>query len=44
MKREDIEFKTIENLVLQFGSDYPLGREVRKLYWNLRKENEEKDI
>ena len=34
--KKQINFETIEKLILQFGSDYDLGEEVRKLYWEIK--------
>ena len=44
MKKEDINFSTIQKIVDENRNDSDLGSVIRKLYWNLRKENEEKDI
>lgn len=40
MNEKEINFETIEKLVLKFGSNYDLGEEIRRIYW-LNKQNEE---
>jgi len=36
MFKEKIDFNSIEELVLRFGSNYDLGEEIRQLYWRLK--------
>ncbi len=40
MNEKEINFETIEKLVLKFGNNYDLGEEIRRIYW-LNKQNEE---
>ena len=44
MKIDTINFKTLKKLVMENGNDADLGGEMRKLYWKVVEEKDEKNI